>query len=51
MVGVVLLRVDLPDEGLAGPQGAHQRVLAAHEVQVAGPQQMVEVRLAQRRQV
>ena len=45
-VGAVVLRVDLPDERPAGPQRAHQRVLAAHEVEVAGPQQVVEVGLA-----
>ena len=45
VMGVVVLRIDLPDEGLAGPQRAHQRILAAHEVQVAGPQQVVEVGL------
>jgi hypothetical protein len=41
VVRAVVLRVDLPDQGPAGPQGAHQRVLAAHEVEVAGPQQPV----------
>ena len=50
VVGVVVLRVDLPDEGRAGPERAHQRIFAAHEVEVAGPEQVVEVGLRQRRQ-
>ena len=48
---VVVLRIDLPDQRRAGPEGAHQRVLAAHEVQVAGPEQMVEIGLVEVRQV
>ena len=42
-VGAVVLRVGLPDEGRAGPQRAHQGVFATHEVEVAGPEQVVEV--------
>ena len=50
VVRVVLgLRVDVPDEGRAGPQGAHQRILAAHEVQIARPQQLVVGGLRQMR--
>jgi putative YhdH/YhfP family quinone oxidoreductase len=51
MVRAVILRVDLPDQGPARPQGAHQRVLAADEIQVAGPQQVVVVDLGERREV
>ena len=42
--------VELPDERRAGPDRAHQRVLAAHEVEVAGPEQAVEVGLREQRQ-
>ena len=51
LVRVVGLLVDLPDKGLAGPKGAHQRVFAANKIQVAGPEQGVIVKLAQRGQV
>ena len=46
-MGRVVLRVDLPDEGRAGPLRAHEGILAAHEVQVAGPEQPVVVGLGQ----
>ena len=49
-VRVVVLRVDLPDERRAGPERAHQRVFAAHEVEVAAPEQAVEVGLREPRQ-
>ncbi|MNT71494.1 hypothetical protein D3C72_2099860 [compost metagenome] len=42
MVGVVVLRVDVPDQRLAGPQRPHQRVFAPHGVEVAGPQHLVK---------
>ena len=51
LVRVVGLLVNLPDKGLAGPKGAHQRVFAANKIQVAGPEQGVIVKLAQRGQV
>jgi hypothetical protein len=35
------LRVDVPHQRRAGPQRAHQRILAAHEVHIARPQQFV----------
>lgn len=43
----IVLRVDVPDQGLTGPQGAHQRVFATHAIEVAGPQQVVKVVLCQ----
>ena len=43
----VRLRVDVPDHGLARPLRTHERVLATHEVPVAGPEQVVVVELAQ----
>ncbi len=46
----VLLHIGLPDEGRARPEGPDQRILAAHEVEVAGPEQAVEVDLRERRQ-
>ena len=51
VVGLVVLRIDLPHEGTARPQGPHQRVLAPHEVQIAGPQQVVVVGLCEVGQV
>ena len=51
LVRVVGLRVNLPDKGLAGPKGAHQRVFAADKVHVARPEQVVIVKLVQRWQV
>jgi hypothetical protein len=45
VVCVVVLRVDLPDQRPAGPQRAHQRIFAAHQVQVAGPEHLVKGRL------
>ncbi len=50
MVRAVVLRIDVPDEGLPGPERAHQRILAAHGVQVAGPQHFVESGLGAVRQ-
>jgi hypothetical protein len=44
-VHAVVLRIDVPDEGLAGPLRAHERVFAAHEVQVGAPEQVVVVAL------
>jgi translation elongation factor EF-1alpha len=41
-VRFVVLRVDVPDEGLAGPDRPYQRILAAHEVEVAGGEQLPE---------
>jgi len=46
-VRVVGLGVQLPDQRLTGPERAHQRVLTAHEIQIAGPQQVIEVLLSQ----
>ena len=46
----IRLRVDLPHEGPPGPDRAHQRILAAHEVEIARPQQVVIVELAEPRQ-
>ena len=46
-MSAVGLRVGLPDEWLRGPLRAHERILAAHEVEVAGPQQVVVVHLRQ----
>ncbi len=46
MVRVVLLWVDVPDEGLACPEGPDQRVFAAHKVEVAGPEHFVKAVLA-----
>src|SRR5450830_1872596 len=37
-VGLIVLRVDVPDQGPPGPQRSHHRVFAAHEIQVASPQ-------------
>ena len=34
-VGIVLLDIGLPNEGSPRPQRAHQRIFAAHEVEVA----------------
>ncbi len=42
---VVGLRIDLPDERPARPLRADERILAAHEVRVARPQQPVVVGL------
>ena len=44
-MGPVVLRVDVPDKGFAGPQGSNQRVFPAHKIQVAASQQRVKVRL------
>ena len=46
-VGALGLGIDLPDEGLGGPLGADERVLAADEVQVAGPEQFIVAFLGQ----
>ena len=46
VVGQIVLRVDVPHKRLTGPEGAHQRVFAAHEVEVAGPEQVVKAVLA-----
>ena len=35
------LRVDLPDEGTSRPLRAHEGVLAAHEVEIARPEQPI----------
>ena len=43
----VVLHVRLPDERPAGPLRAHPGILAAHEVDVARPQQAVVVVLRQ----
>ena len=45
MVGIVGLRVNLPDQGFVGPDRAHKRVFAADKIEVAGPQQVVKVAL------
>ena len=42
---VVMLRVDMPDHGLAGPQGSNQRVLSTHQIQIASPEHFVKLRL------
>jgi len=47
LVGVcpIVLRVDVPEPRFASPDGAHQRVFAAHQVQVTHPQQFIEFAL------
>ena len=45
------LWVQLPHKGPSRPDGAHQRILASHQVEVCTPQQVVEFRLAQPGQV
>jgi PmbA protein len=40
-VRAFFLPVGLPDQRLAGPLSTHEGVLAAHEIEVAGPQQAV----------
>ena len=47
----ISLRVNLPDKGFAGPNGTQQRVFTAHKIQIASPQQGVEVGLRQQWQV
>lgn len=42
---IVMLWINLPDKRLASPEGAHHRVFATHKIQVAGPQQMIEIML------
>ena len=37
----VVLRIDVPYEGPRRPLRAHERVLATHEIDVAGPQEFV----------
>ena len=49
MVSVVVLRIEVPDERRAGPDGSHQRIFTADEVQVAGPEQPIELPLGQQR--
>ena len=49
-VGGIILGVGLPQPGNAGPQRAQPGILAAHEVQVAAPQQGIEFGLWQERQ-
>lgn len=39
------LRVNLPDERSLGPLGADERVLPAHEIHIARPQEAVVSRL------
>src|SRR3546814_13024745 len=39
---IVVLRIDLPEQGLARPQRPHQGVLATHAVKVAAPEQAIE---------
>jgi hypothetical protein len=48
-VGLVLLRVSLPDERPRRPLRAHETVLAPNEIRVAGPQELVVVSLGQER--
>ena len=43
------VRVDLPDEGPRRPLRAHEGILAAHEVQVARPEQLVVAVLREER--
>ncbi|MNL07783.1 hypothetical protein D3C87_1284730 [compost metagenome] len=43
MVRHVVLRIDVPDHGPRRPVCAHAGILAAHEVHVAGPEQLVVV--------
>ena len=40
-VSVFLLRIDVPDHGLCCPLGTNKRILTAHEVEVASPEQGV----------
>ncbi len=49
-VHAVVLRIDVPAERLAGPQGAYEGVFAAHQVEVARPEQPVVLRLRHQRQ-
>ena len=51
VVCVVMLRINLPHEGLARPECTHQRVFSAHEIQVAGPEHFIEVGLGAGREV
>ncbi len=37
VVGMIVLRVDVPHQRLPGPQRTHQRIFPPHKVQGAGP--------------
>ena len=49
VVRIIMLRLNLPDERLAGPQGAHHGVLATDKIQVTGPQHFIKPGLIQGR--
>ena len=49
MVGPIVLWIELPDKRLTSPQGAYQRILAAHEVEIGCPQQFIKRHLLQPR--
>jgi len=51
VVHAIVLRVNLPHKGLAGPDGAHPRILAAHQIQVVTGQQRIKLDLADPRQM
>ncbi|MDT4861372.1 hypothetical protein FQZ97_959740 [compost metagenome] len=44
-MSTVILRIQLPDKRIAGPQSSHQRIFATHEIQVARPEQLIEPHL------
>ena len=46
-VDVFVLPIDVPQQRAPGPLGAHERVFTAHEVDVASPQQVVKIALAE----
>jgi hypothetical protein len=49
-MNILGLRIDVPHERARCPLRAHERILAAHEIDVAGPQQRVVIRLGDERQ-
>ena len=46
-VRIVGLRIQLPNQRLTRPQRAHERVFTPHKIQIASPQQVIEVMLGQ----
>ncbi|MNJ79490.1 hypothetical protein D3C77_775330 [compost metagenome] len=48
-MGILVLHVDVPQHRLPGPLRAHERVFAAHGVEITAPQQPVVVVLADER--
>ncbi|MNF73545.1 hypothetical protein D3C84_555480 [compost metagenome] len=49
-VGLLFLLIDVPQEGPCRPLGSHEGVFAAHQVEIAAPQQPIVARLARHRQ-